>query len=499
MENTINQRIREFINSLGINDNQFAKSIGVTQSVIASMFSRNTEPSSKVLVSILNAYAYLSAEWLMRGQGDMRVENNDGMIIKDKKTGTESNKSCERLIPNLIYHYTSMKNLYGILSCQGFKFSSIKNSNDLREKANESGYKSICFCMAGENDNGYDKPRMWAQYGDGNKGVCIGLKTDMLIAEIGEFGNSDIEHFPIRYISSKDVFSISPKSKEALMTKIKDWQNENEYRFISKDCDILKITKDCIDSVYIGELSDEDKYRIASLGINDKIKPYMEQKGGEISKYLFNKFTEHLGESEDISINGLKVKRIPIIESENISYEDGIRNAETYYKESELKEAMIIDNMDDYISAKEKGLKLLPEIDFKLAGGETQLFGTDSILRYWHLPECNDCDVVVQVVGSSMSPTYPPGCWVALKKYSFPENPNSIPFGNVFGIVIRDEDTGDTHAHIKVLRRHKDEKKSKEYWIAHSINTEEFDDFDIRIKDVIGLWVVKQHIVSDML
>ena len=162
-------------------------------------------------------------------------------------------------------------------------------------------------------------------------------------------------------------------------------------------------------------------------------------------------------------------------------------------------DGMIIDNMEDYISAKEKGLKLLPEIDFKLAGGETQLFGTDSILRYWHLPECNDCDVVVQVVGSSMSPTYPPGCWVALKKYSFPENPNSIPFGNVFGIVIRDEDTGDTHAHIKVLRRHKDEKKSKEYWIAHSINTEEFDDFDIKIKDVIGLWVVKQHIVSDML
>lgn len=71
MEKSINQRIREFIDSLGINDNQFAKSIGITQSVIASMFSRNTEPSSKVVVSILNAYADLSAEWLMRGEGSM--------------------------------------------------------------------------------------------------------------------------------------------------------------------------------------------------------------------------------------------------------------------------------------------------------------------------------------------------------------------------------------------------------------------------------------------
>lgn len=74
MENSINQRIREFINSLGVNDNQFAKSIGITQSVIASMFSRNTEPSSKVIVSILNAYANLSAEWLMRGEGRMLKE-----------------------------------------------------------------------------------------------------------------------------------------------------------------------------------------------------------------------------------------------------------------------------------------------------------------------------------------------------------------------------------------------------------------------------------------
>lgn len=53
MKAIINQRIREFMNSLEISDNQFAKSIGITQSVIASMFSRNTEPSSKVIVSIL--------------------------------------------------------------------------------------------------------------------------------------------------------------------------------------------------------------------------------------------------------------------------------------------------------------------------------------------------------------------------------------------------------------------------------------------------------------
>ena len=54
--NTINGRIREIILSAGITDSAFAKRIGVTQSVIASMFQRGTEPSAKVLTSILLTY-----------------------------------------------------------------------------------------------------------------------------------------------------------------------------------------------------------------------------------------------------------------------------------------------------------------------------------------------------------------------------------------------------------------------------------------------------------
>ena len=64
--NTINGRIREIILSAGITDSAFAKRIGVTQSVIASMFQRGTEPSAKVLTSILLTYEDISAEWLLR-------------------------------------------------------------------------------------------------------------------------------------------------------------------------------------------------------------------------------------------------------------------------------------------------------------------------------------------------------------------------------------------------------------------------------------------------
>ena len=69
--NTINVIIREIILSAGITDSAFAKRIGVTQSVIASMFQRGTEPSAKVLTSILLTYEDISAEWLLRGKGQM--------------------------------------------------------------------------------------------------------------------------------------------------------------------------------------------------------------------------------------------------------------------------------------------------------------------------------------------------------------------------------------------------------------------------------------------
>lgn len=69
--NTINGRIKEIILSAGITDSAFAKRIGVTQSVIASMFQRGTEPSAKVLTSILLTYEDISAEWLLRGKGQM--------------------------------------------------------------------------------------------------------------------------------------------------------------------------------------------------------------------------------------------------------------------------------------------------------------------------------------------------------------------------------------------------------------------------------------------
>lgn len=164
-------------------------------------------------------------------------------------------------------------------------------------------------------------------------------------------------------------------------------------------------------------------------------------------------------------------------------------------------QAMIISTEDDYREAVSQGLKLLPEVNFKFVAGQTELINEpEFITRYWYLPDCKDCEGVAQIVGNSMSPSYPPGCWVALKRYPFSrERALQIPFGNVFAIVVEDIMTGEYFGHIKILRRYKERELARKYWIAHSINELEFDDFDIEIEQVRNLWIVKQHIVTDIL
>ena len=142
---------------------------------------------------------------------------------------------------------------------------------------------------------------------------------------------------------------------------------------------------------------------------------------------------------------------------------------------------------------------VLPEIEFEFAAGQTLLVSEEKkVNRYWYLPDCRDCEAVVPIQGTSMQPDFPAGCYAAMKRYNIPNNnPNAIPFGQVFGVVVEDEVTGEWHGYVKVLRRHKDPDFAKNYWIAHSFNPD-FDDFDIPLAQVKSLWIVKQHIVNDV-
>lgn len=88
MDNSIRLRIRDLINQYKISDRQFAIHIGVSQSVIASMFAKETEPSAKVIKMILDADENISAEWLLRGKGSIFLTDESKFDITNMLIST---------------------------------------------------------------------------------------------------------------------------------------------------------------------------------------------------------------------------------------------------------------------------------------------------------------------------------------------------------------------------------------------------------------------------
>lgn len=71
MERAINKRIKCIIEHLSISDREFAKQISLPQTTISNIFNRDSDVKYSVLEAILTQYGFISAEWLMRGKGEM--------------------------------------------------------------------------------------------------------------------------------------------------------------------------------------------------------------------------------------------------------------------------------------------------------------------------------------------------------------------------------------------------------------------------------------------
>ena len=160
---------------------------------------------------------------------------------------------------------------------------------------------------------------------------------------------------------------------------------------------------------------------------------------------------------------------------------------------------MVADDEESYQEALRKyGDSLVPEYDIEFRGGPQGLMvESGSLLGYWVIPNAPAGSFIVSMTGRSMMPAIPSGSRLLLSPYSFDRNyPTSIPFGNLFGVVTYDEEQDAYNAHIKILRRHKGGDKDATHWIARSINTEEFDDFDIPVHKVTHLYKVVSCISS---
>lgn len=67
------ERILLFMEKQGLSPARFADEIGVQRSNVSHIISGRNNPSYDLIVKILTKYKFLSAEWLLRGIGEMLV------------------------------------------------------------------------------------------------------------------------------------------------------------------------------------------------------------------------------------------------------------------------------------------------------------------------------------------------------------------------------------------------------------------------------------------
>lgn len=249
---------------------------------------------------------------------------------------------------DIIFHYTRMRvAIEHILYEKRFMFSVGRNTNDPREYRDlnkmdlepysdeyaiedfnrerrdaekefnmvTSTYRFACFCsneFPSQRKNydiledqptyfGYDRLRMWAQYGESFFGVCIGFSTELLLKRLREtLGEKAVIHaYRVNYENSLEINHrslsnayandykdkdkrqwaeqyIEERVKQLFFVKHVDYSDENEFRIVVNDpAKVLEKGLDvtgCIRAVILGDRAKPIYHQIVqSLCIQMKV------------------------------------------------------------------------------------------------------------------------------------------------------------------------------------------------------------------------------------
>ena len=82
MENLISQRVREFLSCNSISINSLAKQINVAQATLNPQLRGDRTLAANIVVKILEAFPDISAEWLLRGEGEMYKANSGSAQVE---------------------------------------------------------------------------------------------------------------------------------------------------------------------------------------------------------------------------------------------------------------------------------------------------------------------------------------------------------------------------------------------------------------------------------
>lgn len=109
------KRIREYLLHRNLSFNKFEISLGVSHGSISNAWKRQKNIGSNVIENILEIYPEVSAEWLLRGEGDMLNNNDNSELIQ--KDSTDENLNEELILQTLhFFNFQKTSELQTFLS-----------------------------------------------------------------------------------------------------------------------------------------------------------------------------------------------------------------------------------------------------------------------------------------------------------------------------------------------------------------------------------------------
>lgn len=98
------ERIKELIAYTGLSDRAFALKCGLKQNTFSRQLNGLNEVSTQTALSILSTFPEISAEWLLRGNGEM-------LLTSEQPTASNENDRLSKLIDTIAFQQDTINNL----------------------------------------------------------------------------------------------------------------------------------------------------------------------------------------------------------------------------------------------------------------------------------------------------------------------------------------------------------------------------------------------------
>ena len=99
MENDVITRIKQILDAYNLSETEFASILRIPQTTVNSWLTQRRKPQTAFIDAILETYPEISAEWLLRGVGNMKVKatNSNTDNGKGKGNTNHSNSSSSKV------------------------------------------------------------------------------------------------------------------------------------------------------------------------------------------------------------------------------------------------------------------------------------------------------------------------------------------------------------------------------------------------------------------